>query len=217
VVRKNGGVNREEERGEGEDNSDDEDGSNVGYVSGTPPPLLEDAALVTAVSENRMAVVIQEWKMEEDISVVFRLFSVLVEPPTNLDLGAIEGLSRYLMILCEWLKKLPENGVRGVANRCWWIIAGVSVRSVPMQIVSYVLTGLCHRTGKRIRRTQWKGLLTRLEKYQKRLINWCPSINFPVQDGLGYPQDRPTRRSMLNMFFNPNPALRLQLVPIEGV
>jgi hypothetical protein len=94
VVRKNGGVNREEERGEGEDNSDDEDGGNVGYVSGMPPPLLEDAALVTAVSENRMAVVIQEWKMEES-SGSFRCSWNPPRTSTLVRLKACPDISRY--------------------------------------------------------------------------------------------------------------------------
>src|SRR5258706_16043710 len=53
-----------------------------------------------------------------------------------------------------------------------------------------------------------------LKKSKKRLINWSPGVGFPI-DG-GFPSSRPAYRSMVNMFFEPDPALRLRLVPIEG-
>ena len=97
---------------------------------------------------------------------------------------------------------------------------------MPMQTGSYALTGLCHHAGRHIRRTQWKFILPQLEQARKRLINWCPSVDFPLKSGkpskpskpskAGYPQERTTRRSMLSMCFNPDMALRLRLVPIEG-
>ena len=99
---------------------------------------------------------------------------------------------------------------------------------MPVQTGSYTLTGLCHN-GKHIRRTQWKFILPQLEQAHKRLINWCPSVGFPLKSSeankssksgkssTGYPQKRTTRRSMLSMCFNPDMALRLRLVPIEGM
>ena len=124
AARKN--INKERE---GEDNSDDEDGGTSGQILGTPPPLPADinAALVQAVSDTKMAAMIEEWGMKDGISQVFRLFSVLVEPPTGLDLGKIGGLSNYLTTLYNWLSKIPVNGVRRIANRCFWIITGVFI------------------------------------------------------------------------------------------
>jgi len=56
---------------------------------------------------------------------------------------------------------------------------------------------------------------TRGSKESKRqLINWCPSAPFPTKGG--FPRPRHTYRSMVKMFFNPDPAYRLRLVPIEG-
>lgn len=126
AARKN--INKEGE-GEGQDNSDEEDGGTGGQILGTPPPLPADidAALVKAVSDTRMAAMIEEWGMEDGFSKVFRLYSVLVEPPTSLDLGKIEGLSDYLTTLYNWLLKIPDNGIRLVANRCFWIVTGVFI------------------------------------------------------------------------------------------
>ena len=120
---------KKEGEGEGQDHSDDEDGGTSGQILGTPPPLPADidAALVQAVSDTRMAVMIEEWGMEDGISKVFRLYSVLVEPPTSLDLDKIEGLSDYLTTLYNWLLKIPDNGIRLLANRCFWIITGMFI------------------------------------------------------------------------------------------
>ena len=64
------------------------------------------------------------------------------------------------------------------------------------------------------KRADWVVVLKMLKKSNKRLINWCPSTGFPI-DG-GFPRSRQTYRSLANMFFNPDPARRLRLVPIEG-
>lgn len=64
------------------------------------------------------------------------------------------------------------------------------------------------------KRADWAPMLGMLEKSKKRLINWCPSVEFPI-DG-PFPKSRQTHRSMANMFFNPDSARRLRLVPIEG-
>lgn len=64
------------------------------------------------------------------------------------------------------------------------------------------------------KRADWVPILQMLKKGQKRLINWCPSVEFPVS-GL-FPKSRQKFRSLVNMLFNPDPARRLRLVPIEG-
>ena len=46
-----------------------------------------------------------------------------------------------------------------------------------------------------------------------RLINWSTNVDFPTEH---VPKSRPVFRDMINMFFNPDPARRLRLVPIEG-
>ena len=50
-----------------------------------------------------------------------------------------------------------------------------------------------------------------LNKSEKRLI---VSISFAI-DG-GFPKSCKTYHNMVTMFFNPDPACRLRLVPIEG-
>ena len=65
------------------------------------------------------------------------------------------------------------------------------------------------------KRADWMKILKMLKKLKKCLINWCPSIDFPI-DG-GFPRTRQAYRGLINMFFNPDPARRLRLVPIEGM
>ena len=64
------------------------------------------------------------------------------------------------------------------------------------------------------RRVEWTPMLKALKKGQKCLVNWCPSVEFPVSGG--FPKSRQTFRNMVNMFFNPDPACRLRLVRIDG-
>jgi hypothetical protein len=57
--------------------------------------------------------------------------------------------------------------------------------------------------------------LKMLQKSKWRLINWCPSISCSINGE--FPKLRHTYRNLLSMFFNPDPACRLRLVPIEGI
>ena len=128
VGRNNSGVNSKGDgEGKGEDDRDDKDSGGRSHAPTALPPPLANMVLVKAVSETWMAAVIEEWQMEEDISEVFRLFLVLVEPPPGLSLDAIEGFPDYLRRVCDWLLRLPENGVRNVASHCWWIISGMFI------------------------------------------------------------------------------------------
>jgi hypothetical protein len=52
------------------------------------------------------------------------------------------------------------------------------------------------------------------QRSKKCLINWCPSISFPIKGG--FPKSHQTYQHMVNMFFNPDPARRFHLVPNEG-
>jgi hypothetical protein len=211
-VRENG-VGNSKGDGEGEDDEDDEDGR---HGPSTLPPLLANAALVKAVSETQVAAAIEDWKMKEELSEVFKLFSVLVEPPPDLSLDAIEGLPNYLTKLHDRLVRLPGNGVRNIASHCWWILIGVFIGSMHMKTSSYALTGLCHHAGKRIKRIEWNHIPVFLEKSRKRIINWCPAVDFPNQGGHRIPKSRHALRNMVTMFFNPDPSRRLRIVPIEG-
>ena len=62
--------------------------------------------------------------------------------------------------------------------------------------------------------SEWVLILTMLKTSRKQLINWSQSIRFLI-DG-GFPRSRQTHWAMVNMFFNPDLACRLRLVPIEG-
>ncbi|SRR6266404_1547891 len=83
-----------------------------------------------------------------------------------------------------------------------------------MGLIFHIYTALCSETDMPRKRSEWVLILKMLETSRKRLINWSQSIGFPI-DG-GFPRSRQTHRVMVNMFFNPNPAHRLRLVPIEG-
>lgn len=65
------------------------------------------------------------------------------------------------------------------------------------------------------RRADWGLSFKLLEKAGKRLINWSPSVVFPPDEG--FPTSRPVLRSIAIMCFNPDPAQRLRLVPIQGM
>jgi hypothetical protein len=203
-------------KGKGKDDGNDEDRGDRGDVPRTLPPLLTNPALVKAVSETQMAAVIAEWKGNQELHEILKLLSVLVEPPLNLGLDMIEGLPDYLTGVHDWLMRLPDNGICSISNHCWWIISSVFIGFVPMQTSSYVLTGLCDGTGKCTKCTKWNSILASLEKSQKRIINWCPTIVFLDRKEI-QPKDRRALCSMLNMCFNPDPSLRLRIVPFEGV
>jgi len=78
----------------------------------------------------------------------------------------------------------------------------------------HIYTVLCSENNEARKRADWIPILQLLKKSQKRLINWCPSIDFPIEGG--FPQKRLAYRNLANMYFNPDPARRLRLVPIEG-
>jgi len=75
-------------------------------------------------------------------------------------------------------------------------------------------TVLCSKNHKERKRADWGIILKMLKKSKNRLINWSPGVGFPI-DGR-FPSSCLAYHSMVNMFFEPDPALRLRLVPIEG-
>src|SRR5882757_188441 len=77
------------------------------------------------------------------------------------------------------------------------------------------LPGLCSTGNKPIKRVTWVQILRYLEFGSKKMVNWCPGIPFPTSEKA--PKSRQVFRRMVNMFFNPQSALRLCLVPLEGV
>src|ERR1700679_503936 len=78
----------------------------------------------------------------------------------------------------------------------------------------HIFTALCSNSNRARRRADWVPILGMLKKSRKRLINWCPSVDFPIEGR--FPQSRRAYRDIMKMFFNPDPARRLRLVPIEG-
>lgn len=64
------------------------------------------------------------------------------------------------------------------------------------------------------KRADWVPILALLKKREKQLVNWCPSVDFPTS-GV-FPRSRQAYRDLVSMFFNPDPARRLRLVPIES-
>lgn len=79
----------------------------------------------------------------------------------------------------------------------------------------YIFTARCKGNIAPCMRALWVPILKMLKVAKKRLINWSPSIAFPTE-GV-FPTSRRVLRSMAAMFFNPDPARRLRLMPIEGM
>lgn len=63
------------------------------------------------------------------------------------------------------------------------------------------------------KRADWGSILRILKESKLRLINWCPSVDFPTHT---LQKSRAFFRGIINMLFNPDPAHRLRLVPIAG-
>jgi hypothetical protein len=78
-----------------------------------------------------------------------------------------------------------------------------------------ILPALCSTKNKPIKRAAWAPILNHLELGEKQLINWCPEVPFPNRGN--FPGSRHIFRGMVNMFFNPESARRLRLVPLKGV
>ena len=127
----------------------------------------------------------------------------------------MEGLCDYLAQLLVVIGSLVENGIRAIASRCWWLIPGKrSTTSISRVSFSY-FTAMCENSTNVRKRADWLPILEILRINKKRLMNWCPSIEFLNKKG--FPKTRGALRSMMTMFFNPDPARRLRLVPIEGM
>jgi hypothetical protein len=82
------------------------------------------------------------------------------------------------------------------------------------KIYSYIFTVHCKDDAPH-NRVQWMPILKILKEAKKRLTNWSPSVGFPILGG--FPTARCVLRDMAMMFFNPDPAQRLRLVPIKGM
>jgi hypothetical protein len=128
MAHKTSGVHSRGEGGsEDEDISEDEDDNGNNNILSTLPSLPPNADFVKAVSETKMASQIKGWGMPDNISKLYKLFLVLVEPPQGLILDKIEGLPEYLSKLLNSLLKLPENGIRSIASHCWRLISGAFI------------------------------------------------------------------------------------------
>jgi len=172
------------------------------------PSLLANDLLATAVSEVRLQM--DGWPAPH----IFGLFVVLVEPPTDLDLNTIEGLQDYLTELLVKVGCLADNGIRETTTHCWHALLGKRSH-VTLHISDfYIFTALISGRDEPGKQADWVPILKLLKKSKKRLINWDPSVPFPSK-GM-FPRLRQAYRSMVKMFFNPDLASRLRLVPIEG-
>jgi len=145
---------------------------------------------------------------------IFKLFIVLVEPPPGLDLSAMEDLRDYLSQLVVMIGGFVDNGIRDIALHSWWLLLGNCSTSTSYWFNFHIFAALCRENNAVRRRADWVPIIETLKNSRKRLVNWCPSITFPTTGA--FPKSRPLYRSIINMFFNPDPARRLRLVPIEG-
>ena len=145
---------------------------------------------------------------------IFKLLVVLVQPPPGLDPSAIEGVHDCLAHLLAVIRNLTENRIRGIASRCWWILLGKSSTLTSHGFDFHIFTALSRKSQTVARRADWVPILKILTQSKVRLINWSESIALPT-NGL-FPRSCEAYRSLCVMFFNPDPAHRLRLVPIEG-
>ena len=79
-------------------------------------PLLANSALSRAVSQVQLP--IDGWKMLH----IFKLFIVLVDPPLDLDISAIEGLYGCLTKLQVEMRALVQNGIHETVCHCWGVL-----------------------------------------------------------------------------------------------
>ena len=80
------------------------------------PPLPVNDILACAVSD------VQLLMDELAPPHIYKLFALLVDPPTYLDCDQIEGLRGYLSGLLVDIGKLVVNGVRELVSHCWWVL-----------------------------------------------------------------------------------------------
>ena len=183
--------------------------SDVGAV--IEPPANE--VLLGAMSRTRVTSELDEWGVIPGYHHIFRLLEVLLNPPPDVDLEAIDGLSGYLSNLCTQLVRSPDNGVRNIVSHCWWVVHGIHCISTPTRTCSDIPPGLCDHSSKK---AKWNRILSHLERSQRRLINWCPTVKFPSEETTT-PKSCLVLKSILHMFFNPEPSRRLRMDPIEGM
>jgi hypothetical protein len=109
--------------GNDDDDDDQKHDSNSNVNLSTLPPMLPDGTLAQEISSLQIATV-DKWRTDPKAIVVFKLFALLVNPPPHLHLDSIPGLPIYLTTLCNAIGKLPVNGVRFFATRCWSVLHG---------------------------------------------------------------------------------------------
>lgn len=190
------------------DHANDTDCSTGNHITQLSPLLANDA-LARAVSQVQLPM--DGWEPLH----IFKLFVVLVDPPPDLDLSAIEGLHGYLAELRAEILALVQNGIRETARHCWWaLLSKLSIHNF-CTFYFYIFTVLCDDSDTPRKRADWVPILGMLRKAKKRLINWGQAVSFPIAGG--FPKSRHTFRDMVSMFFNPDPACRLRLVAIEGM
>jgi hypothetical protein len=95
-----------------ENGSDNNTSNTVNGLS----PLPADSLLARVISQVDLP--IGGWEPLH----IFKLFVVLLDPPSNQDLDAIPGLYGYLTKLVKEMGSLIENGIRSIVCRCWWAL-----------------------------------------------------------------------------------------------
>ena len=79
---------------------------------------------------------------------IFQLFVVLIEPPTDLGLNAIEGLQDYLTQLLVKVGCLIENGIHGITTHCWYALLGKRSHLTFHRSDFYISAALCSNRDK---------------------------------------------------------------------
>jgi hypothetical protein len=113
------------------DNGNDDNGNDDGN-DGALPAAPANEALLGAMSRTWVTSELDAWGVKPKYHHILKLFEVLLNPPSDVDLEAIDGLSEYLRNLCTQLVKSTDNGVRTVVSHCWWVIHGIHCISTPM-------------------------------------------------------------------------------------
>jgi len=98
------------------ENANEDSDHSTGNAAMQLPQLPADHILLQAISQVQLPM--DGWETPN----IFGLFAILVDPPLDLDLGAIEDLPDYLKQLQAKIGSRVENGVREIVCHCWWVL-----------------------------------------------------------------------------------------------
>jgi hypothetical protein len=114
-----------------------------------------------------------------ELSYIFKLFVVLVHPPPDTDLDAIEDLPCYLTQLLVEIRSLANNGTDKIICHCWCALQCKHFTPNLLQLLFLHFTVLCNDSNKLHKHADWVPMLRMLKRAKRGLSTGaCP---FPFQ------------------------------------